>query len=226
MKHLNLAILALYTIVYITPILYGEYPPITTDTMDAGSIDQFNRSIGELYSAKLSIRPQNVVPLTSSFYSLGTSNYYWESLYVNQIFGTQTNNEADAGFVGEYISSGSATTQTYTTSAQWKDFFAISLTAGDWDVTGKFLTIPNASNVTDCAIAISSTAGNDASGQLNGINSYTTISVTTTGNSIMIISNYRVSLASSVTYYLKGLASYSAGTPAIAGGILSARRVR
>ena len=54
-----------------------------------------------------------------------------------QIVGTATNDSATAGNVGEYVSS--AVTPAYPitlTSTQYADVTSISLTAGDWDVTG------------------------------------------------------------------------------------------
>jgi hypothetical protein len=148
------------------------------------------------------------------------------------IIGTTTNNNADAGSVGEVISSsvavGSAVSLTDATGGfTGKTITSISLTAGDWDVFG--------------SVGVNSAATTNFTSIAGGINT-----VTDTLNSAYeeetrfrygtaglvpgtVISftfpTTRVSIASTTTYYLIGYASFTVST-ATAFGRITARRAR
>jgi len=135
------------------------------------------------------------------------------------IRGTITNDSAASGFVGEYQESIISTTTNATTTAQYADLTSLSLTAGDWLVTG-FINW-------DSRTGISSTSGNSATGLTSGDNIAASLfaSSSTTPLNFPHTITYRVSIASTTTYYLKYRADYSAGTPR-AQGSLKARRIR
>jgi hypothetical protein len=142
--------------------------------------------------------------------------------------GTNTNNNASVGFVGEYVTSGYVSGvsigSTVTTNVT-----SISLTAGDWEVSGMIGATPANTTL--------------LSGLLGAI-SLTTASLTPveTGNSISVIPipaiafngtaiiqyalpHMRVSLSTTTTIYLNVNISFSTST-CTAQGILRARRVR
>lgn len=141
------------------------------------------------------------------------------------IHGTATNNSASAGFVGEYISSSVTTPTNIGTSTQWADMTSISLTAGDWDVTGVVDFFQNGSTVVTAAIGISSTSGNSSSGLVAGDNLLDFPGPTATNPRGTSIPNFRVLLSATTTYYFKVNMTYSIATPQIQCRF-SARRMR
>jgi len=143
------------------------------------------------------------------------------------IVGTTTNNNATALNVGEAVRAASGVTNSAAT-ATWGDLVSISLTAGDWDVSAALYWIKSTATWTQASIGISSTSGNSGVGLVEGDNWLDNVwaSSSTTPTYIgMSIPSFRVSIASTTTYYLKTYSAYSAGQPG-AGGRISARRVR
>ncbi len=144
------------------------------------------------------------------------------------IVGTSTNNNANAGSVGEYVESilvqGSATALTTGTA---KTITSISLTAGDWDVTGVVYILPaNTTTVTFTAGSISTTT--NTMDVLAGRHSENIRPTTTGTGSIWMteaIPRLRVSLSATTTYFLVGQCTFATSTCS-AWGIISARRVR
>ena len=148
---------------------------------------------------------------------------------INQanLVGTTTNNNAAAGSVGEYVSaalaSGSATSLAVGTA---KTIISISLTAGDWDVTGCLDLIGAATTQINYVLpSISLTT--------NTTGPFTNPTYTLGGQ---VIASYalntsfpclttRVSLASTTTIYLVALVGFGVST-LTAFGSLRARRMR
>jgi len=136
-----------------------------------------------------------------------------------QVPGTNTNDSAVAGNIGEYIQvTGTLTPATgaYVTSS------VLALTAGDWDITYRFDADANGSTATAFLIGISTdaTAGtfsdisstNRVQGALNGTRGGAQITV-------------RRSVSASTNYYAKAI-SYGANFGGAGNFIISARRVR
>lgn len=144
------------------------------------------------------------------------------------IHGTNTNNSASAGYVGEYMESKNASATNYPSSTAFGDATSLSLTAGDWDVTLLTATIPSAAatNIYVCA-GISTTSGNSSTGLLNGDNfACANGQVITNSNEVGVaIPAYRVLISSTTTYYAKIVGSYTGGAPQYYYR-MSARRVR
>lgn len=144
------------------------------------------------------------------------------------ILGTTTNDNAASGFVGEYVVSTVGNTNA-TGTTQYFDVTSISLTAGDWDVTGAGNWEGNGATWTVAELGISTTTGNSGTGLTAGLNnlswSFASTSTVPAANPVYVPS-YRVSLSATTTVYLKGRAVYSAGTPRLAGASIHARRVR
>lgn len=143
--------------------------------------------------------------------------------------GTATNDDAGVGIIGEYVSSVQSAPVDIGATSVWSNMTSISLTAGDWDVTGQFSLSNNGSTVSIIpypAFAISVNSGTTTADQVFGDNQLSGLAPTTTSNvTIGTISNYRLSLSGTTTIYLKSLVTYTITTPQWTGR-LSARRVR
>lgn len=140
------------------------------------------------------------------------------------VIGTATNDNGAAGAVGEYFSSlvavGSAVSLTTATSA---NVTSISLTAGDWDVSGNCNFNDSAATVTSTIGGLSSTSATlptDGSEVYSGVQL-----VTATAKDSVTLQAKRFSLSGATTVYVVCQQTFSIGTAA-AFGSLSARRVR
>jgi hypothetical protein len=152
---------------------------------------------------------------SSSFTSAGVS-----------LLGTNTNDSAATGWVGEFISSRTVAIGTPGSGA-FGDLLSIPLTAGDWDISAALFYDANGSTWSTVNIGISTTTGNSTAGLFLGDNRLTFIwaqSVTTPLFVSMTIPEFRVSNTAPFTYYLKYATSQSAGTPTAAGRISARRR--
>jgi hypothetical protein len=137
--------------------------------------------------------------------------------------GTTAADNADTGFVGEYLSSTPASTA-YGATGVYKDITSLSLTAGDWELTWKSYNQASGATITYYVNAISTTSGNSTSGITNGVNNFLATPLAgydTSG----VVANYRVSISSTTTYYAKVMAVYS-GTAPNSIGHFQARRIR
>ena len=142
------------------------------------------------------------------------------------IIGTTTNNNANAGSVGEsFLATQARSAFTAITTATATDIASITLTAGDWDVWGAIGFVGAA---TTQATALQGSI-NSVSATLNGLNYYNAFqtfpSRVVTGDNSMAVPTRRISLAGTTTIYLVGQATFT-----VAGlftyGFIQARRVR
>lgn len=155
------------------------------------------------------------------------------------IIGTTTNDNADAGNVGEFISSivlsGSAVSLVSSTA---KTVTSISLTAGDWDVQGEvfftggattqFTQLSGAISITNNTLpTIPSTNGSfhGNRGTVDNASTTTRWIVGTNSVSSVSLSPNRQSLSATTTIYLIALATFTVST-ASAYGKITARRIR
>lgn len=147
----------------------------------------------------------------------------------NSIVGTATNNDAVVGNVGEEFNSTVSTYTNYSTTATYQNIASITLTAGDWDLSAFFTYSSNSATITAAANAIFviSTTTASASGATEGKNIAYVPQAALLGTSLFsdAISPYRVSIASTTTYYLNSQATFTLGNPQFVGTI-RARRVR
>jgi hypothetical protein len=149
------------------------------------------------------------------------------------IVGTTTNDNAAAGIVGEYISSTVASGASLAlTTATPLSITSISLTAGDWDVTGAVSYAPAATtSVTQLfqgsgasnTCAANPTAALGAPGTFT--NWVTAANVLTATDPTWAFPTHRVSIASTTTVCLITRAYFTVDTLR-AYGFISARRVR
>ena len=131
--------------------------------------------------------------------------------------GTTTNNDATGGYVGEYIDS-YVSSVTVGTSAT--NLTSISLTAGDWDVSG-IVQFYGGGSVTFVAGAINTTS---ASFTGTSVGKSRVFAATNAANGIgaATLPRLRYSISTTTTLYLIGSLSASQ----LCYGIISARRVR
>lgn len=139
------------------------------------------------------------------------------------IVGTTTNNNADAGRVGEFISATSGSIALTTATAT--NVTSISLTAGDWDV--------------DAGVIFSGAGAPAATELWASINTVTATNVFLPGQCVRLrgqtftdpllgfpVGTLRVSLSGTTTYYLNAQVIFTGGSSLSVQGIIRARRVR
>jgi hypothetical protein len=141
-----------------------------------------------------------------------------------QLTGTTAGDNAAAGNDGEYVFSTIGGVNAPPSGA-YGDLTSITLTAGDWDVTGIVWWQAPGANWSQAAGGISTTPGNSGAGLNLGDNFLSSSSNNTLTQTSVTISNYRMSLSVAKPVYLKIWAGYSSGMPQ-AWGRISARRVR
>ena len=146
--------------------------------------------------------------------------------FISSVLGTVTNDNANAGYVGEYVSAavaaGAAVALTTNVTA---NVTSISLTAGDWDVTGLVQYTPGATtSVTQLTQGSSSTSATvGAQGTFSKF--VTAANVLTAVDPAWNLPVTRFSLATTTTVYLVAAATFTVSTLA-AYGVIRARRVR
>ena len=153
-------------------------------------------------------------------------------LSTNGLTGTVTNDDATAGSLGEIVTStiptGSAVAVTDSTPV---NVTSISLTAGDWDVSG--VVNFNLSGVTGTSFQsgvslTTATLPAQASGSGMGTDALASIPLVTTlltGLHNMHINPVRIKLAATTTVYLVAKQALTVGT-SVAFGTIRARRMR
>jgi hypothetical protein len=141
--------------------------------------------------------------------------------------GTTTNDNAAAGYIGEFASAtlnnASKITLTNGTNA---NVISVSLTAGDWETTGVVYFQQSGSTPTAYYANMSSTSADLGSSNL-GENVSTGATITTAAQAIgsLIPPTRRFSLSATTTIYLVAYADFAAGT-LYAYGTIRARRMR
>ncbi|MES3041811.1 MAG: hypothetical protein V4730_11770 [Pseudomonadota bacterium] len=151
---------------------------------------------------------------------------------VTALKGSITNDSAAAGNIGEFITSTvAAASAVALTTATGRDVTSISLTAGDWDVSGQvdFVLAGVTATLFQSGISLAtntlpSQAGGSGLGTdaLTGVPLLTTILSATYAQGIAPV---RISLAATTTVYLVAQAAFSVGTTT-AYGTIRARRER
>lgn len=146
---------------------------------------------------------------------------------IGQIPGTNTNDNAAAGKVGEFLSSSVPSSTTNLTNFTYVNSGStITLTPGDWDVSANAtFTVTATTSVTQWVCSISTT-----SGAVNLTNGFVTIQntapvVPNSTNNNCLVGPIRFSVAANTQLYLVVRSTFSASTQT-AGGLLRARRVR
>lgn len=136
--------------------------------------------------------------------------------------GTDTNDSADPGYVGEYVSansSGPAVASTGTLA----NLASIPLTAGDWDVEGTAVVNLAGFTLTGMSALISTSSAAADSTNNGGVAKL----VPGAGINYVSTGRRRISLSANATIYLVGSVSYSGGSGSWStDSIIRARRSR
>jgi len=198
-----------------SPSSAGTIPAFTLGGTVAGGGNQINNVI-----------IGTTTPLAGFFTTLSATGNFTPS-QTNGIVGTTTNNNANAGSVGEYVSSSLATGSSVSLSTgTGATVTSISLTAGDWDVSGNVaFTFGATTSFTFIGGGISTTAAT-----LGGVNNQFQFTTASSAPGSAIDMNWptptvRISIAGTTTVYLIAQANFSVSTLKAYGSI-AARRVR
>lgn len=145
-----------------------------------------------------------------------------------QIPGTNTNDSATTGNIGEYVSSTLLSSLAVTlTSGATSNVTSVSLSAGDWDVGGMVNTAIGAgASITGFIAGVSTASALQPS---PGFSAYflSQIVVAAGGNMAANTGDRQITLSASATIYLTTLVNFSGGSSTCgAFGVLRARRVR
>lgn len=137
------------------------------------------------------------------------------------IVGTTTNNNANAGSVGEYLSASGGPTSLATTTST--SVGSINLTPGDWDVQAVASYSSSATTLSQAYVGVSTVLNT-----LGALGSYTELQFPgggTTALQVMTSPVVRVSVSISTLVYATGNVAFSSGTLTMTTA-LRARRVR
>src|SRR5882762_10477672 len=140
--------------------------------------------------------------------------------------GTATNDSASVGNVGEFVTATVAPGAVSLGTGVTSNVTSISLTAGDWDVTGVVNYTPTATtSITDLAQGTSSTTA--TLGAQDTFSQYSTPAQVPGTTTIIdeVVPTNRFSLAVTTTIFLVTNATFTAST-LTAGGTIRARRMR
>lgn len=160
-------------------------------------------------------------PAAGSFTALSATGNFTPS-QTNGIVGTTTNNNANAGSVGEVLTNNtSATSMTNNTAANCT---SVSLTAGDWDVQGELTAVPAGTTTVQAIEAGITTTSATFPGSFGSAQVFV-LPFTTGSTQIISTPVVRESLSATTTVYLVGLTSFGVSTMTC-NGFIRARRVR
>jgi len=195
----------------------GGTPGTLTPTMNGVA----NVGTSTLYARQDHVHPSD----TSRFATTGgTISGPTTITGATAITGTNTNNVAAAGYVGEYLSAavgaGSAVALTTGTVV---NVTTLSLTAGDWDVRGIAAFTGTSAQCTSQSGGVNTTSATLPGATAGGVVGIATTAVL--GNCIYDIAPTRFSLAATTPIYLVANATFTTGAASVYGQI-SARRVR
>lgn len=149
-------------------------------------------------------------------------------ILANFITGTATNDNATAGDIGEHQSASVAAGSVGSwSSGTVQNITSVSLTAGDWDVSGVVAWSGNGlTGIGGVSASIATSSGTEPTAPDPGRATVTAFPVSDRGIS-MPVGPTRMSLSATTTVYLTGSIRFTGSTTApTAGGVIRARRVR
>ena len=175
----------------------------------------------------------NVVFSTTVTFGDGTSltsaTGFWNQIYPStsapQLLGVTDNSAAPNGYIGEQISTETATTTPYAASGHYGDLVSTSIAAGDYDCKWAIKQSANGATIIDCQYGITLTSGDSGTGMDFPKNSLSTGGATSGVDFSSSLAGIRESSGSTFTLYLKYFCDYSAAVPK-ATGIITCRRAR
>ena len=162
-----------------------------------------------------------------TYFEAEAINGAWVVASANQNLGVIDGSVAAAGYIGQVITSsvaiGSATSLTTATD---KTITSISLTPGDWMVSGNIGFIAATTTVpTKLTASISATNNTQAISPNDGGFAQIQATLGTASTNVLTTSPMRINITSTTTYYLVGTATFTVST-LTAYGSITARRFR
>jgi hypothetical protein len=139
------------------------------------------------------------------------------------VAGTTTNDNADAGVVGEIISSIVSVPTTGSTSGAYQTVTSISLTAGDWDVFGS-IGLNGGATTTFTVFAGSISQTTTFLAPYTFSQQFSILQSTLTFVLSAVTPMQRISLASTTTVNLVGYVIFSGSTAGLGGTLIARRR--
>lgn len=199
----------------------------TLTVTSSGTISSLNVPVLNSNSSTLAISAITSLSVsTATLISSATiTNVTVTTITPTGIRGTSTNDNANPGNYGAYLSSSTVPAVSSTGSNQYFTIVSLTLTAGDWDLSGVVSCTNIGATVTVMGGGIGTGAGNSSSGLLNGDTIFFGSTPNATTDAGISIPSVRASLSSPGTYYLKAFMTFTVATPACSGR-LSARRPR
>ena len=202
--------------------------PITTSSTKLSFVPSTGILTATAFSGALNGTVGATTPNTGAFTTLSATGNFTPS-QTNGIVGTTTNNNANAGSVGEYVVSTVANTSVSLTTNTAANVTSISLTAGDWDVQANVqYNVGATTNMIYWYSTVSTTSGTLGSGSANASNmaSPTAAGTVFGATAFTLLSPMaRISLSATTTVYLVTQAGFTVSTLQ-AGGTIRARRIR
>jgi hypothetical protein len=163
----------------------------------------------------------------STYIGISGTSTAWVGYPVNQGLGVTDASNAAAGYIGEVVSStiaiGSATSLT---TATGKTITSLTLSAGDWMVSGNIGFIAAAGTLpTVLTASISATNNTQATSPNSGAFAQIATAFTAASTNVLTLAPIRINISTSTTYYLVATATFTVST--LTGyGALVARRFR
>lgn len=201
--------------------------PIGSGTANTGAFTTLSASStvsGAGFTARFSSPGPigNTVASTGAFTTLSSTGTFTPSS-TNGIVGTTTNDNANAGSVGEFLTN--TTSGTSLTTGTAANATSVSLTAGDWDVECISQFVINAGTTTTIILTgVSTTSATFGAFQQNQV--VAGISATSGTGSVTLCSPVvRISIAGTTTVFAIASSTFSGGTSTV-NGFIRARRVR
>lgn len=173
-----------------------------------------------------SITNVSTMTLSGAYFDVRGSTFVADVITTTSgILGITSASNANSGIVGEYLSSTTVAASLFPGTGNFGDLVSMTLTAGDWDVSGILSSQANGATVTTMSVGISSTTGNSSAGLNEGDSLVKALGPTAATDTNAVVPSYRVNVSASTIYYLKISGGFSIATPK-AVGRLSARRIR
>lgn len=105
------------------------------------------------------------------------------------------------------------TASNFTSNTQYFDMTSMDLSPGEWDLSGIVYVLLNGSNLSEYRAVLSAFSGNTATDHQAGDNFVWSNPPVAAYDKSVAIPSWRVSVASTTTYYIKIAGTYSSGTP-------------
>lgn len=171
---------------------------------------------GDLYITRSGIADRAIIT------SDGIATFYGQLIGK----GTTTNDNAATGYIGEYVSSTvNSSPGVSLSTGTGANVTSISLTAGDWDVSGLVLYNPGATTV--CSLSYAAITSTSATVPALTTGQASLECASKVANTIwgVVAPRIRISISSTTTLYLVANANFTTST-LVAGGTITARRQR